>query len=100
MSAVRPIHRNTIIASLLAFAALVLALSHPNQPARAAYPDRIIRIVVALAPGGGTDAIARALTQEMAKDLGGSAIIETGREPERSSEPRLSRPASQTATRC
>ena len=42
----------------------------------AAYPDRVIRIVVPFAPGGGTDVVARKLAQEMAKDLGASVIIE------------------------
>jgi tripartite-type tricarboxylate transporter receptor subunit TctC len=44
--------------------------------ALAGYPDRIIKIVVPFAPGGGTDVIARTLAQEMAKDLGQSVIIE------------------------
>ena len=51
-----------------------IGLSIPH--AFAAYPDRIIRIVVPFAPGGGTDVVARALAQEMAKDLGASVIIE------------------------
>jgi tripartite-type tricarboxylate transporter receptor subunit TctC len=42
----------------------------------AAYPDRIIKIVVPFAPGGGTDVVARTLAQEMARDLGVSVIIE------------------------
>ena len=42
----------------------------------ALYPDRIVRIVVPFAPGGGTDVIARTLAQEMAKDLGAAVIIE------------------------
>jgi tripartite-type tricarboxylate transporter receptor subunit TctC len=45
-------------------------------PAVASYPDRIVKIVVPFAPGGGTDVIARTLAQEMAKDLGASIIIE------------------------
>jgi tripartite-type tricarboxylate transporter receptor subunit TctC len=45
-------------------------------PARAAWPERIIKIVVPFAPGGGTDVIARALAQEMARDLGAGIIIE------------------------
>jgi tripartite-type tricarboxylate transporter receptor subunit TctC len=45
-------------------------------PALASYPDRIVKIVVPFAPGGGTDVIARTLAQEMAKDLGVSVIIE------------------------
>jgi tripartite-type tricarboxylate transporter receptor subunit TctC len=68
------VHRSKGIASLLAIIALLSAPA--SQPARAAYPERIIRIVVPFAPGGGTDVIARALAQEMAKDLGASIIIE------------------------
>ena len=60
------------IALTLAF--LLAALSSGN--ALALYPDRTIRIVVPFAPGGGTDVIARALAQEMARDLGASVIIE------------------------
>jgi len=69
------IHLNKNVASLIAVVALVLS-APASQPARAAYPERIIRIVVPFAPGGGTDVIARALAQEMAKDLGASVIIE------------------------
>jgi tripartite-type tricarboxylate transporter receptor subunit TctC len=67
---------NTKPASVLfALAALLLAV-FSAKPALALYPDRIIRIVVPFAPGGGTDVIARTLAQEMAKDLGASVIIE------------------------
>lgn len=47
-----------------------------SHQALAAYPDRVIKLVVPFAPGGGTDAVARVLAQEMAKDLGTSVIIE------------------------
>jgi len=57
---------------LFALAACVLL----NGPARAVYPDRIVKIVVPFAPGGGTDVVARTLAQEMAKDLGATVIIE------------------------
>ena len=60
---------------LFALAAWTLS-ALPIAPARAAYPERLIRIVVPFAPGGGTDVIARALAQEMEKDLGQSVIIE------------------------
>lgn len=53
-------------------ACVVLSGAH----AIAGYPDRTIRIVVPLSPGGGTDLIARTLAQEMAKDLGAAVIIE------------------------
>src|SRR6266516_6212194 len=60
------------------FAPLVLAacVAMSGSLATAAYPDRVIKIIVPFAPGGGTDAIARVLAQEIAKDLGGSIIIE------------------------
>jgi tripartite-type tricarboxylate transporter receptor subunit TctC len=70
------IHPNRITASRLALAALALFATYPSRPALAAFPERIIKIVVPQAPGGGTDAIARVLAQEMARDLGGSVIIE------------------------
>jgi len=60
--------------TLFALAALAFAL--PASGAFAAYPEKIIRIVVPFAPGGGTDVIARTLAQEMAKDLGATVIIE------------------------
>jgi tripartite-type tricarboxylate transporter receptor subunit TctC len=61
-------------ALLLAIVAGLLPLV--GHQALAAYPDRVIKIVVPFAPGGGTDAIARVLAQEMAKDLGVSIIVE------------------------
>jgi tripartite-type tricarboxylate transporter receptor subunit TctC len=67
---------NTNAASALFALAALLLTSAAADPAVAAYPDRIVRIVVPLAPGGGTDLIARTLAQEMAKDLGGTIVIE------------------------
>ncbi|WP_407177090.1 Bug family tripartite tricarboxylate transporter substrate binding protein [Bradyrhizobium sp. STM 3562] len=61
---------------LFAFAACVSVSLLSNGFAGASYPERIIKIVVPFAPGGGTDVIARALAQEMEKDLGQSVIIE------------------------
>jgi tripartite-type tricarboxylate transporter receptor subunit TctC len=70
--------RSNVKASRLLFAlaawALIAAL--PVNDAFAAYPEKTIRIIVPFAPGGGTDVIARTLTQEMAKDLGATIIIE------------------------
>jgi tripartite-type tricarboxylate transporter receptor subunit TctC len=59
----------------LVLAALSFAILSPNN-ALASYPERIIKIVVPFAPGGGTDVVARTLAQEMAKDLGVSVIVE------------------------
>jgi tripartite-type tricarboxylate transporter receptor subunit TctC len=61
------------ICALFLLAASVLI---PAAPSRAAYPDRVVRIVVPFAPGGGTDVVARTLAQEMAKELGASVIVE------------------------
>jgi tripartite-type tricarboxylate transporter receptor subunit TctC len=64
-------------AASLLFALAAFALpAFPNDTARAGYPDRIVKIVVPFAPGGGTDVVARTLAQEMAKDLGATVIIE------------------------
>jgi tripartite-type tricarboxylate transporter receptor subunit TctC len=58
------------------FALAAFALLTPADRASAAYPDRVIKLVVPFAPGGGTDVIARTLAQEMAKDLGVNVIVE------------------------
>jgi tripartite-type tricarboxylate transporter receptor subunit TctC len=63
-------------AMLFALAAWMLMSALPFNGAFADYPEKIIRIVVPFAPGGGTDVVARTLAQEMAKDLGVTVIIE------------------------
>jgi len=60
--------------ALFALAALLVAL--PSDPASALYPDRLVKLVVPFAPGGGSDVVARTLAQEIAKDLGGTIVIE------------------------
>jgi tripartite-type tricarboxylate transporter receptor subunit TctC len=70
MSVQSPTRRSLFALAAFLFAAFVVG------PALALYPDRIIRIIVPFAPGGGTDVIARTLAQEMARDLGASVIIE------------------------
>src|SRR3954463_9556407 len=61
---------------LLALAAWALISALSVNDAFAAYPGKIIRIVVPFAAGGGTDVIARTLAQEMAKELSATVIIE------------------------
>jgi hypothetical protein len=60
---------------LTALAALSLSVFSAGV-AMAVYPERIVRIVVPFAPGGGTDVVARTLAQDMAKDLGVTVMIE------------------------
>lgn len=44
------------------------------QPARSAYPERPIRLIIAQAPGGNADIIARALAEGMAERLGQNVV--------------------------
>ena len=60
---------------LLALATLSLVAFSTGE-AVALYPERIIRLIVPFAPGGGTDVVARTLAQDMAKDLGVTVMIE------------------------
>ena len=82
------------------FFALAACVLLANGAAQAAYPDRIVKIVVPFAPGGGTDVVARTLAQELAKDLGVSVIIENKPGAGPSSARRRSRPPNLTVTRC
>ena len=47
-----------------------------NQAAGGAYPNKPIRIIVAYAPGGATDAMARVLGEKMGKSMGVPIVIE------------------------
>ena len=59
-----------------AFAAGIIMCGVAMNAAAAAFPERMVKIVVPFAPGGGTDVVARTLAQEMTRDLGVSVIIE------------------------
>ena len=67
-----------IPALLLAGAAMLAAA--PGS-ARAAYPEQPINMIVAYAPGGGTDIIARVLARYMEKYLGNDAKIVVQNKP-------------------
>jgi tripartite-type tricarboxylate transporter receptor subunit TctC len=65
-----------ITRTAIALCFTLAALSSASLGARAAYPDRPIRIVVPFAPGGGTDIVTRKLGEPMASHLGQAVIIE------------------------
>lgn len=60
------------------FPALALALGAAALPsrARAAYPDRAVRIIVPFTPGGGSDIAARVMSESMARELGQPVIVD------------------------
>src|SRR5260221_1621820 len=76
-SGLMQISNNAVKSSVLfVLAACALLPVFPSGEAFAAYPERLVKLVVPFAPGGGTDVVARTLAQEMSKDLGVSVIIE------------------------
>jgi tripartite-type tricarboxylate transporter receptor subunit TctC len=61
---------------LAQLAAFTAAASLLPRPARAAYPDRAIRLIVPFAAGGAVDAVARVLGKALAADLGEAVVID------------------------
>ena len=64
-------------------AAVAIALFFVGAPAiaqkksaPASYPNRPIRVIVPFAPGGGTDVLARVLTQRVAESINASIVID------------------------
>jgi tripartite-type tricarboxylate transporter receptor subunit TctC len=68
----RSTHAVSALASI--FFALLLA---PSAPARAgSYPDRPIKIIVPFTPGGTSDVLARAVGEQLGRDLGQPVVVE------------------------
>ena len=59
-----------------AFGAALAALLLAPCPAKAAYPERVISLIVPFAAGGPTDIIARIVSVAFSKSLGQSVIVE------------------------
>jgi tripartite-type tricarboxylate transporter receptor subunit TctC len=69
-----PLSRRTVLSAALAAAASGLAMRRAG--AEAAYPNRVIKLIVPWAPGGITDLTARILAQKMGAELGQTMIVE------------------------
>ena len=54
----------------------LVACAHLINPARAEYPDKVVRIIVPVAAGGGVDVMARLLAQRLSERLGQQFIVE------------------------
>jgi len=68
----RAMRRSTLAAIVSALSFIVLL----SAPAGAAYPEKIIRIIVPVAPGGLSDAMARAAAARFQKTFGQQVVIE------------------------
>lgn len=66
-------HRRTLLGALAAAPALAAL---PGAAQEAPFPNRPIRIILAFAPGGGTDLIARTLAAPMQAVLGQPVVVE------------------------
>ena len=57
-------------------AALAASTTLPSRGARAAYPERPVRLIVPFAAGGAVDSVARVLGKALSANLGGSIVID------------------------
>src|SRR5688572_14575548 len=68
--------RPVVIRSILAGAALALCAVSAFAASAEAYPTRSVRVLVGLAPGGGTDTVGRTMTQKLSDVLGQSFVVD------------------------
>ena len=63
-------------AARYALSAMALMTALPAGAAESAYPNRLVRIIVPLAPGGGTDNLTRIMAPRLIELLGQQVVIE------------------------
>ncbi len=64
-----------VLRNFAAISAALLLIPFYSQ-AQSAFPNRVIKVIVPVAPGGGADAVARMVTEKMSQSLGTPVIIE------------------------
>lgn len=72
--------RRALVSALASLVLGASALATPSA-ARAAFPEQPINLIVAFAPGGGTDLVARLLARTMERHLGDNARIVVQNKP-------------------
>ena len=66
----------TACTALLFAAGVGAQQAAPVTPTTARYPDKPVRIIVTVPPGGASDFVARTLSESLAKELGAPVLIE------------------------
>ena len=61
---------------VLSLALVVLTAASQHEPARAAYPEKPVTLIVPFAAGGANNAIARIIAQELTAVLGQSVVVD------------------------
>lgn len=69
----RPLRRRALLAIFLGLATALLA---DGSQAQTRYPDKPLRLVVGFAPGGAADTVARALAEQLGKQLNQTVVVE------------------------
>ncbi len=70
------VRRRLVAASLLGAAGLARGVTRVSLPGGGVYPDRPVRFVVPLPPGGGADIVARLVAEQLGQNMGASFVVD------------------------